>query len=651
MKSIDPSMRLKVKRDTFFVSYPGSGVYFRNNMSSFHMKGKSIDQWVEKLLPMFNGKYSLENLTDGLPVEYKKRVFDIAEVLYRNGFVQDVSSDLPHQLSEFIVEKYASQIEFLQNITDSGAYRFEVYRQAKVLAIGSGRIFLSLISSLLQSGLPKFHIFITDTVPTNRKRITEMLHFAKKTDQEIEIKEIPKFDDYVKQWHKLIQPYDFILYVSQHGDIEEVRAIHQTCRKEGKTFLPALYLENVGIAGPLTEAESEGCFESAWRSLHQSVFDNAPRNHDYSSPAGAMLTNVIVFELFKKRTGVSERGMQSKIYLLDLETLEGNWYAFTPHPLVNNRLRAQWVDDFPFRFSQKTDNEKSGGLLMYLSQLTSAQTGIFHILDEGDLNQLPLAQCRVQVIDPLSEGPAQLLEEIICNGLTHQNVRKEAGLTGIETYVLKMNPFIIEALPPRRNNDENRKVYQEFIGYGAGENFAEAVCRGLEKCLTEELNQRLAARSQVIFPVKIDSVDDRSCNYYLRVITTLYGEPVIGLGKDIFGFPVVWVKSKDRWYGGAGLNETLALKKALQHVLLKDTPPLNGSSLEHSSVSLQNTAKKTLTIYRSEETEQKDLLQSALSVLKENGKCMLVFEVDIEPTLKKEWLHVYGVILREEESM
>ena len=50
MANLNPSMRLKVKRDTFFLPDPNRGVYFRNNISSFRMEGSGIDQWVEKLI-------------------------------------------------------------------------------------------------------------------------------------------------------------------------------------------------------------------------------------------------------------------------------------------------------------------------------------------------------------------------------------------------------------------------------------------------------------------------------------------------------------------------------------------------------------------------------------------------------------------------
>lgn len=105
------------------------------------MEGKSINQWVEKLLPMFNGEYTLGHLTDGLPDPYKRRVYEIAEILYQNEFAVDISQDRPHELPENILQKFASQIEFLDSFGHSGAYHFQSYRQCKVLAIGSGSFF------------------------------------------------------------------------------------------------------------------------------------------------------------------------------------------------------------------------------------------------------------------------------------------------------------------------------------------------------------------------------------------------------------------------------------------------------------------------------------------------------------------------------
>ncbi|MDQ0857828.1 putative thiazole-containing bacteriocin maturation protein [Bacillus sp. V2I10] len=642
MTNLNPSMRLKVKRDTFFLPDPNSGVYFRNNVSSFHMTGSTIDQWVNKLMPMFNGEYTLGNLTNGLPGQYRDRVYEIAEVLYKNGFVRDVSQDRPHQLADQVLKKYASQIEFLESFGDSGAYRFQAYRQAKVLAVGSGPFFVSLVSSLVESGLPKFHVLIMDSVPTNRMRLEELAVHARKTDPEVAVEEVILKNEGESSWREIVKSFDSILYVSQEGNVEELRTLHRICREEKKLLLPAIFLHQVGLAGPLVHPDSEGCWESAWRSIHESVFGKDEQLQSFTSTAGAMLANVIVFELFKNVTGVTESEQRNQFFLLDPETLEGNWHDFMPHPLVTGRITAEWIRDLDLGLKQSSGKGELGGLLLYLSHLTSAESGIFHILEEEDLKQLPLAQCRVQAVDPLSVGPAELLPSIVCTELTHEKARREAGLSGMEAYVSQMADVLVAALPLRQKVESGK-----IVGVGAGETIAEGVCRGLQKCLTAELYKQLANQKNVVSRVQLSDIEDERCRYYLQALTTMQGAPIIGLGKEVSGFPVVWVGTNDRWYGSVDLNTTMALQKALQQALMNGKNQ-SAQALPDSSVFLAETAPQRLVIRTSEEISE--VLQSAMQVLKRNRKRILVFELEWEPFLKKELVGVYGTLLREEES-
>jgi putative thiazole-containing bacteriocin maturation protein len=638
MANIKPFMRLKVKRDTYFLPDSKSGVYFRNNVSSFHMKGSSIDQWVTKLLPMFNGEYTLEYLTNGLSRPYRERVYEIAEVLYQNGFVRDVSQDLPHQLPDEVLKKHASQIAFLDSFGESAAYRFQFYRQSEVLAIGSGPFLNSLVSALIESGLPKLKVFITDSVPTNRRRLEELKLHARETDAEVAVEEVTLQD---RSLRELIQSFDSILYVGQKGDVEQLRALHQICREEKKRFLPALLLDQVGLAGPLVHPDSDGCWESAWRSIHHSVFDHNESSHSFTSTAWAMLANVVVFELFKKITGVTESEQRNQFFLLNQETLEGNWHMFLPHPLVTRRAQAEWIKDIDLQLNQSSIREKSNEWLLYFSQLTSAESGIFHILGEEDLKQLPLAQCRVQVVDPLSEGPAELLRSVVCNEMTSEQARKEAGLTGIELYVSRMIDELVTTLPPEGDSVKSG----EFVGVGAGETFAEGVCRGLQKCLTEELSKQIDNQKNVISRVQLHEVEDVRCQYYLQALTTINGAPIIGLGEEVSGFPVFWVGTNERWYVSVGLNPTMALQKALQQALMNEK-----NIATNHSVFLADERQKSLIIRSSEDIPQSEVLQSAIALLEKNRKQFLVFEVGLEQVLNKDIVRVYGMLLREEAS-
>ncbi|SFJ91898.1 putative thiazole-containing bacteriocin maturation protein [Thermoflavimicrobium dichotomicum] len=595
----------------------------------------------------------MKDLTDGLPDQYRDRGYGIAEMFYQNGFVRDVSQDRPHQLPDEVLKKYASQIEFLDSFRDSDAYRFQSYRQAKVLVVGSGPFFVSLVAALFESGLPKFHVLVTDSMPTDRHRLVELAEHARKTDPEVALEEITLKKKVVSSWREAVRPFDFILFVSQESDVKELRVLHAVCREEKKVLLPAMYLQQVGLVGPLVHPDSEGCWESAWRRIHQSAICKDPQLHTFSSTSGAMLANVIVFELYKAVTGVTESEGKNKFFLLDLETLEGNWHSFMPHPLVTGCPAAEWVQDLDLRLKGDSGSSGSNGLFPYFSRLTSAESGIFHIWGEGDLKQLPLAQCRVQVADLLSEGPAELLPDIVCTGLTHEEARREAGLAGIEQYVSRMVGLLVKTLPSHQEVEGRMGEPQEFVGVGVGETVAEGICRGLQNCLVKKLGKQQVDQNPLVFRVQLIEVEDERCLFYMQALTTMQGEPMIALGEEVSGFPVVWVGTSGRWYGSVGLNVTLALRKALQQALTKaqnQATCLTMQALEASTVLFEEKVPQSLMIPAYEETVQSEVLQSALLVLKRNRKRLLVLDLELEPFLKEELAGVFGVMLREEES-
>ncbi|MCM3691411.1 putative thiazole-containing bacteriocin maturation protein [Neobacillus niacini] len=636
MTNMNPSMRLKVKRDTFFLPDPNSGVFFRNNVSSFRMEGSMIDQWVEKLIPMFNGEYTLEYLTNGLPVAYRDRVFEIAEALYQNGFVRDVSQDSPHQLKEQVLKKYASQIEFVDNLLDSGGFRFQHYRQAKVLAIGSGPFFVSLVASLLDSGLPKFQTFITDSVQTNRQRLMELVAHARKTDPDVEIEEVTLNKQVESTWEEIVKPFDYILYVSEQDDVEELRLLHRVCKEEKKVFLPAICLEQAGIAGPLVHSDSEADWESAWRRIHQGALLREQKFNAPTSTPLAMLANVIVFELFKDVTGVTEKEPKNQFFLLDLETLEGNWHSFMPHPLVSRQTTSRLVEDIDMRLAQGSERGDPGKLLLSFNHLTSKVSGIFHIWEEGDLKQLPLAQCRVQAVNPLAERPADLLDDIVCIGLTHEEARREAGLSGIENYVSQLAEYL--DLPPE-------------VEVGAGETFSEGVCRGLQRFLDEELIKQSLEEEYSVIPVQLSKVEDKRCQYYLQALTTLRGAPTIGIGEEVSGFPSVWVGTNDGWYGSVDLNITLALRNTLQQAIFNvqnEEEFVMARTLEVSSMILDENMSLSIEIPSCEERIQSENFLNAIEILERNGKQLFVYELELEPFLKEGLAGIVGVLVQEE---
>ncbi|WP_136605558.1 putative thiazole-containing bacteriocin maturation protein [Paenibacillus dokdonensis] len=652
---MNPSMRLKVKGDTFFLPDSNGGVYFRNNTGSFRMEGDMVDLWIEKLMPMWSGDYSMADLTDGLPEPHRVRVYEIAEVLLGNGFVRDTSQDRPHALPEAVERKYAAQIEFLDSFGGSGAHCFQVYRQANPIAVGSGPIFVSLVAALLESGLPRFRMLITNRATTDRQRISELTATARLSDLDIEVEEIFPSNDGFLDWSEVVRLADSVLYVAQNDDPGELRALHAACRDAKKLLLPAIYLGQVGIAGPLVHPDSDVCFESAWRRIHRTALGDVDKPTTFSTTSEAMLANVVVFEWLKTFSETTASELNGKLFLLNSETLEGEWHPLLPHPLVRGLRPAEPTDLFDLPIDQRTEGQEADRLLSYFNRLTSAETGILHCWEEGDSKQLPLSQCRVQAVDPLSEGPAELLPQIVCSGMTHHEARKEAGLAGIEAYVSRLAGVLKAARPAQPDSASSLESQpHEYVGIGAGETVAEAVFRGLRKYLFEELKSRSESSLPSVYQINLSKVEDDFCLYCLRVLTTMRDAPVIGLGQEALGFPVVWVGTNGYWYGGVGVNRTMALREALRQALMKiqnDAADIQGQILERSSVKMEDALTQSLTIPSFDESEYGMTLQSVREILQSNRKRIVVVDLSTEPFMQEELAGVFGVSLREEETL
>lgn len=639
MNNLPIHAKLKVNKDTFFLPDSNGGVYFRNNASSFRMDGDGIYDWIEKLMPMFNGNYSLAEITDGLPLPYQNRVFEIGEILYENGFVRDANQDAPHELNSTLLDRYASQIEFLEADSHSGALKFETYRGANVLVLGSGDMLTSLVSSLLESGLPTFHYLVTDRDETNYDRIHELIERAYEVDNSVLLQEIDTTID--RPLREVFEPFDWILYVSQNGDIDGLKTVHTICRETKKNFIPAICLSTLGIAGPVVTENRDECWKSAWHRLHETTLQNENSSDSFSPITSAMLANVIVFELFKHVADDSYRKKESQFFLLNYETLEGTWHPFIKHPLATDEsFTIDTIENLSEKLEHRYGQHTSTDIFRFFDSLTSKETGIFHVWDEQDSYQLPLSQCYIQVANPLSDGPAPLLPLMTRSGLTHNEARREAGLTGIETYVAE----IIHRLIPEHND----------IGIGAGETMTEGFYRALQQHLNNKLYERQSHMLEELTTVDLTDIQDKHCKFYYDALSTIHETPKIAMSEEILSFPVVWVGINDRWYGASNINMTLALRNALQLSLFhvqNEEIPYRANILPESSIILYDTDSFRVEIQAEEEIPSVQSLQLALQHLEEHNFYPFVFDLAIEPFLKENLDGLYGVLIAKEDGL
>jgi len=561
------------------------------------------------------------------------------------------------KVPENIADRSDLQIRFVDSFGKPGLPHYQSYKESKVLVVGAGSFLYSLIAVLYESGISKVHAVITDSEPTDRSLLITLAEKAKKKDPKAELQELTMSKGDVGNWKEKVQSFDWILYVSMETKFEEIQAIHTACRAEQKALLIATCMGQTGFAGPLVHPDSEGCWESAWRRLHHSAICDEPMNPTIRSAAGPLLANIIVFDMFRTITGVSKPELENGFFLLNLHTLEGSYHSFLPHPLITHGITTEPVHNLDQLLGPcrgRDSNSDPNKFLSFINRITSLQSGILHLWDEGDLKQLPLSQCRVQAVDPLSEGPAELLQVIIRSGLTHIEARTEAGLAGIEDYLTRLAHFSGTRFHLDRKISNTNANIKEFIEVGVGTTTEEAVYRGLQKCLTQQLRNRTAGRKPNVHSIQISPIKDSRCRYYLQALTTLQGAPMIGLGEDLLGFPVVWIGTGDNWYGCVGLNRTLALRMALQQALLKAQNRKEIVTLQAVEISTLEPEEAILTnleITAVEDMKHTELVQFALPILKRNQTRLLISKMMAEPFLNEHLEGIFCFMLGKEEDL
>jgi len=359
-----------------------------------------------------------------------------------------------------------------------------------------------------------------------------------------------------------------------------------------------------------------------------------------------MLANLIVLDMYRAITEISEPLLSDRIFMLDLNTLEGSYHSLMPRTHADSAVAIEQIDPIESLTRQSNGRARdSEDFMTFIQRITSSHTGILHLWDEGDLTQLPLSQCRAQTVDPLSEGPADLLPLIVRSGLTHWEARKEAALAALEDYVSAM---AVHSDYPGMAELRGR------MEIGAGETAEEAVYRGLSKCLAKLLRIRSAYREPAILKAEWGSVEDTRCRFYLTALKTMLHDPSIGLGEQLLGFPVIWAGTHGGWYGSPGISKTAAIRSALQQMLhAAQNVSLMPIPQPRDQVDLSTesdlSAIPPIIEALSENTDLAEDLREAFRILNLNRGKVSIYQITVEPDLKHFPGCLYGIVLEKEE--
>ncbi len=405
---VAPSTRPKWKRDTHCIPMSG-GVYLRGNNNRLFLKGKSLYPLLEHLIPIFNGNTPLEKITEGLDAEKKRMITNLIEKLFTHNFLKDTSQDQPHTLCQEELEIYAPDISFIDSFQPSAAYLFECFRNKRLLIIGSGHGFTSLIQASSRYGVKQMSVVMTpegDTDSVARQEVQDV--FARYFSEENEcLLATPAWDN-ESSVRSIIQPADAILHIAERPMLARAQLLNRLCIEQQKLFIQAILVDNQIWIGPLVRPETEGCWECAWRRRQANLAHFSPQSLQdefqdqplvasgrvLTKSEATILANRLLFALFQHVTQAGSPETLGKLSIIDLTTFQSESHAFLPHPhcLACQRPVVLTAPQFLEQIQQLRHRDPLDPdiLLEKIADCIDEKLGLFTAIDDSRFVQAPL---------------------------------------------------------------------------------------------------------------------------------------------------------------------------------------------------------------------------------------------------------------------
>ncbi|HET8845228.1 MAG TPA: TOMM precursor leader peptide-binding protein, partial [Ktedonobacteraceae bacterium] len=433
-------MRLKLKSDTFFIPM-GDNLYLRNNEKSMAMKGKALANWLERLSPLLDGQHDLTDICQTFPEGKRPLLRQFLLALVEHGYLKDSENDLPHTLPAEMIAAYGPAITFIEAHIDSGASRFQRFLTLPVLAIASGECLLALAHTLLETGNRAVVLLDTGEETTSYERLEEILVLQRERDRDLRYT-LLKRDVWQNEAELLhhCAAASTVLYFSTAASLDAVARLARYCQAAGTSFLPAVVLGSEIHIGPFHHSGDAGCWQCYWRRYQAARGLPAYAEEDtlvspartsasvcIGKPAIGIVANMQSFEFFKYGTGERKNTLDAMICVLELERLQIVKHQLFPHPLcpccspqhidLSSRqvaldAIAQLIQETTRDFPQEEQQSE---------KLIDRNSGIFALIDDMDLYQLPLIRSRIEVTQ--SSDEAYSLPIIQAAGLDYAEVR------------------------------------------------------------------------------------------------------------------------------------------------------------------------------------------------------------------------------------
>ncbi|MFE9574431.1 hypothetical protein ACFYMW_38970 [Streptomyces sp. NPDC006692] len=451
------AMYPRMRTGIFFTpTTEGDGVLLTNGSEVVSFLGASTYAWLDRLSPHLDGSHSVADLTASLPPAPRKMVEKLVGALHDAGLVRDVSQDMAHSLTPDELERYASEIAFIEAFHTSPALRFQRYRETRISVIGSGAVFAATVEGALLTGVARLS---ARPAPEHgpegravRERLDELAAEARRRDpgQRLETAALDPADPVALR--DAVGASDLVLYAAEHTDPGALRALDGICADLGRTLIPVTLYGDEAWVGPTCAADRPGVrWESLWLRLNGRPDGEWERTRFLTGPVPGIVANHLVFRAFEHLTGWADAtaadedrpGRASGAVRLDLETLQTSAHELTPHPLVPGAADGS-ADERRIRDLADGAAVDAAELAARVVPLTDVRLGVLGPVSEAHLEQFPLRVVRLAVTDPHRPGTPltvwgagsdfpQAQDAALRHGLAAHSVRSTATTTRVDS--------------------------------------------------------------------------------------------------------------------------------------------------------------------------------------------------------------------------
>jgi putative thiazole-containing bacteriocin maturation protein len=539
-------MRPQLLRDAYFLPLEGDGLYIRTSHRNVEIPNIPIYPWMQRLAPYLTGKRTLDELTRSLPDDKRRLVWELVESLYDHGVVRDLAEGRPHTLSEHELDRYEPEITFIETYATSPEYRFQTYREQRVLMVGSGLLIEAAVQAGLRSGLREICVLLTDESLTDQGRLNEHLASAQARDASHSLKcELAPTSLERTDWLAAVRQYDAVLHLASFPALGRALLLDEICAEAGAVLVQSVVLRDEAWIGPVSIPSRQTTrWQAAWRRLQPSLAavvgcnftDQAEVQCEFLTGAvPPIIANNLVFRLFTHVTETADRDGTQQLLRVDVETLLTSEHRFHAHPLAIP-VHAQSEPEFYARLQElryggeQTDEAFSEAAIAFLDP----RLGVFGTIDEEACEQLPLWVTRVNFADPADTADKPRHLTVVAAADDFPQARYRAMRRAIEVYASRMidprrflgprsDVWGLQFLDDRPVKVERDRVFADVtenplqaapVGVASGSTWKAAIADGIVSCceaLTVEEARRSASYREL--PRESLAVDSLASHY------------------------------------------------------------------------------------------------------------------------------------------